>query len=210
MMRNGRWWPLVLATVVAACVVVVVVLTREGGDGQSGPSRTIPSSSAVTSSSSSSTATSTSTSMAQTTTTARPVTTTTSAGSVPGTITVVSAAAGGGSGEISMAWDAVPNASGYRVSRSTAAQGSFSVSAEVNVLTGKAFAASGVTNLYTDQQTFFPLVFATPAPTTPSKHFHYVELVATRTYLRVAAYNDAGEGPASLVVCGSPSGAQSC
>jgi hypothetical protein len=135
-------------------------------------------------------------------------------GLVPGQVTVLRAGPAGGSGEIEVVWDAVSGASGYRISRATTPGGPFSVAADVNVTTGKTTAASGVTNVFSDQQTFFPPASATPVPTTSSKQFHYVEVVSTpgnpSRYYRVTAYNAAGDGRPSATVCGAPVGFSAC
>ena len=111
---------------------------------------------------------------------------------VPG----VQAGPAGGSGEIEVTWSVVPGATGYRVSRATAVGGPFSVSADLNVVTGASTKDNTVVNLYAD-----------------GARIVYVEVPATadpHRYYRVAAYNDAGEGPPSAVACGAPVGYAAC
>jgi hypothetical protein len=104
----------------------------------------------------------------------------------------------GGSGEITVSWDGVPGATGYRVSRGTTPAGPFSIAADVNLVTGKITKASGVLWVYAE------------AP----RYFQYDELIAApgdhHRYYYVTAYNAYGDGPASVVVCGAPPGATPC
>jgi hypothetical protein len=126
-------------------------------------------------------------------------------------VTVITAGKAGGSGEIAVNWDAVSAATGYRVDRSTTPSGPFSVGADLNVVTGKTIVAKGVTNVWSDTQNFYPFARVSGAP--PSRHFHYVEvdLAGThRGYFRVVAYNAAGAGTPSVVVCGAPIGYPQC
>ena len=139
--------------------------------------------------------------VATTTTSSRLPTTATSAqGSVPARVTDVRTAAAGGSGEIELVWGGVADAAGYRVYRALAPGGPFSKTADYDVATGTSTKASGVTNVYY----------------TSEFGFVYVELVSDsqttgpKRYYRVTAYNAAGEGAASEVVCGAPTAYPSC
>jgi hypothetical protein len=140
-------------------------------------------------------------------------TTTTSPASerVPGSVAVLTAGAGGGSGEVQLDWDGISGANGYRVYRAAATGGPFSVSADVNLTTGRTTVESGVTNIWSDTQNFYPL--SSTAGAERSLHFHYVEILSGSVYaryFRVIAYNSGGDGPASVVVCGAPSGNPQC
>ena len=138
-------------------------------------------------------------------------------GSLPGEVNVIDAGHSGGSGEIQLNWDAVPGATGYRIVRATTALGPFSFAADVNVVTGATSLAAPVnittgtstvvariTNIYSDHRGFYPPGSATSGDGLPSMHFHYVEEAFPRHYFRVTAYNANGQGPASIVVCGTP------
>jgi len=131
-------------------------------------------------------------------------------GLVPGQVAVVDVVPPGGSGEIEIHWDAVASASGYRVERAASPDGPFSVSADVNVTTGEIVVASGVTNVFSDQQSYFPSSSSASVVGPPPSELHYVELADGRRYLRVTAYNDEGAGPPSIVVCAAPFGSPSC
>ncbi len=119
---------------------------------------------------------------------------------VPGPVTGVSAGAGGGSGEILVNWDAVADATGYRVYRSSSAEGPFVASASIAAATGVTSVEFG--GSYENIQVWQPTSFS----------FQYVESVDNaRAYFRVAAFNTAGSGPRSGVVCGSPAtGTEGC
>jgi hypothetical protein len=109
-------------------------------------------------------------------------------------------------------WDAVANATGYRVQRADAAGGPFTVNADLNITTGKATAGSDVVNLLSEKYSYKPANAGIAAPDT-SPWFEYVETVttgATRRYFRVAAYNANGDAPPSAVVCGVPTGRPAC
>jgi hypothetical protein len=135
---------------------------------------------------------------------------------LPGPVTVISAGHGGGSGEIQLNWNAVAGANGYQVSRATSVGGPFSVTADINVTTGKTTTnglpidtPGSVINIHSFRQGYFPLSTATPVPTPPSRYFQYTDiatLTGPSSYYTVTAYNAAGAGPASVVVCGSPVG----
>lgn len=113
---------------------------------------------------------------------------------VPPQVTIVSASPGGGSGEILVDWGAVDGATGYRVYRSASPDGPFSRAASVTVSTGSTTVELGIP--YENIQIWQP----------SATSFEYVESVdGSRAYFRVAAFNSAGAGEKSAVVCGAPS-----
>lgn len=119
--------------------------------------------------------------------------------SVPGQVTVVDAGPSGGSGEIGVSWDAIGEATGYRVYRSAAPDGPFEASASVDV-------ASGATTIEWDGPYEYVQIWL-PTPQT----VEYVEAsIGDVGYFRVAAFSAAGEGPPSVVVCGRPIGYPDC
>ena len=112
---------------------------------------------------------------------------------VPGQVTVVTAGPGGGSGETLVNWNAVPDAIGYRVYRSSTPSGPFVAAASVTAATGATIIEFGGSYEYI--QIWKP----------SSTAYEYVEAVDNaRAYFRVAAFNAGGTGPLSGVVCGSP------
>lgn len=116
-------------------------------------------------------------------------------GAVPGQVTTVSAGPGGGSGEIVVNWNTVPDATGYRVYRSTSADGPFVPAASVMV-------ATGATTIEFDGSYEYIQIWP------PSSNaYEYVEAsIGSPGYFRVAAFNAAGTGPRSAVVCASAQG----
>jgi hypothetical protein len=119
------------------------------------------------------------------------------AGTVPGTVTTVEAGSSARSGEVEVDWQAVEGATGYRVYRSSSSGGPFTVSGDIDVTTGHTTMGAGVTNLF--------------SPSTG--HFQYIEVISdgsNQRFFQVAAYNAAGEGARSAVVCGAPSGRPQC
>jgi hypothetical protein len=126
------------------------------------------------------------------------------AATVPGQVVIGYAGRAAGSGEISVEWDALFNATGYRVSRSLAPGGPFVVSGDINLTTGQTFRGPGVTNLWS--------YAASPSPG-EIRHFQYVEVITTpnvRRYYKVTAYSSAGSGPPSATSCGTPPGYPDC
>ena len=116
-------------------------------------------------------------------------------GSVPGRVTTVSGHKGGGSGEKVVDWNTVADATGYRVYRLAAADGPFVATASVIVATGATTIEYG--GWYEYIQIWAP----------SSGSYEYVEVTeGSPTYYRVAAFNTAGTGPRSAVVCASPPG----
>ena len=125
-------------------------------------------------------------------------------GVAPGPVTVERVGPGGGSGEIVVHWLAAPGATGYRVLRAENTCGPFAVVADFDVTTGKVTASPDVVNVWTAEHSYIPLwePFAGPDR---SPWFEYVEISRTgERCFKVVAYNQAGEGPASVVACGSP------
>lgn len=131
---------------------------------------------------------------------------TTAVGQVPRPVTVVTASPGGGAGEVTVDWNAVDGATGYRVDRASSATSTFETVAEFDITTGHATVAAGVVNLWSTGYTYVP---ATPDGSLPdrSASFQYVEYPVSdvRCY-RVFAVNVAGRSPASAVVCSGPIG----
>lgn len=106
-------------------------------------------------------------------------------------VTGVTARGGGGSGEIAVRWPAVDGATGYRVHRADTPDGPFTVTGDIDLMTGQTTLAPDATNLWSSS---------------PGQ-LEYVEVVtngASARYFRVGAYNAAGEGPLSDVECGAP------
>ena len=113
--------------------------------------------------------------------------------SVPGAVSGVSAEPGGGSGEILVHWNATADATGYRVYRAPTADGSFARAAGYTVATGATKIYYG--GSYESIQIWMP----------SGSSFEYVESVDGQpACFRVAAYNAAGSGPRSAVVCSNP------
>lgn len=113
-------------------------------------------------------------------------------GAVPGQVTTVSANTGGGSGEITVNWNTVPDATGYRVYRSSSAAGPFVASASVIVATGATNIEFGGSYEYI--QIWPP----------SSNSYQYLEAaIGSPAYFRVAAFSASGTGQRSAVVCGT-------
>jgi len=96
---------------------------------------------------------------------------------VPGAATIIRVGPGGGSGEVQLTWEAVPNATGYRVLRSDAADGQFEVAAEFDITTGTATAAVDVVNVFSEQHSYVPPRGTLEAPDQSSR-FSYVDVGA--------------------------------
>ena len=189
----------------AALLAIVAATAACGGDDGGG----IAASTTTTAPASTSTTTSGPTSTSTATTAS---TTSTTRSAVPNAVAVVSAGPSAGSGEIGLRWNAVANASGYRVMRADAASGPFTVSADFDVTTGKTNAGADVTNVWSEQFSYKPVRSALARPDT-SPRFEYVEIVSggvSRRYFRVVAYNAGGDAPASVVVCGAPINQPAC
>ncbi len=135
--------------------------------------------------------------------TARATTTTRPAGSVPGAVVVV-AHSGGGYGEVQLDWNAVANATGYRVLCTDAGGGRARVVADFNITTGRTTAAPEVVNLWSSEHTYIPGGGRLTKADTSSS-FQYVDVgEAGPRYYRVLAWNLAGDGPPSAVTWSSP------
>lgn len=99
-----------------------------------------------------------------------------------------------------MTWSGVAQATGYRVSRATSADGPYTTTADLDVATGTGTKAAGVVNLFVASD----------------GSFVYVEVVSDaatngpRRYYRVTAYNPAGSAAPSAVVCGTPPPSATC
>ena len=149
--------------------------------------------------------------IANTTTTSLSAATTTKPG-VPKAVDVISAGPSAGSGEVTLRWNAVANATGYRVLRATTSSGPFAVNADFDITTGKTTAGADVINIWSDQYSYKPTRSAFALPDS-SPRFEYIETLSggiLRRYFRVVAYNANGEAPASVVVCGDPVNHPAC
>jgi hypothetical protein len=209
------WWVLAIAAVAATCLVVAAVVVvaddDEGASDVPGSSTTAVTSpttaTAVTTTTGPATSASTAapTTITPTSSTSAPASSTTTAdqGPVPAIVDVVNAGSGGGSGEVVLDWGAVPGATTYQVLRSDDEDGPFEIVAEIDVVTGTASAADDVVNVWSPQHSYVPSGGALATADT-SATFQYVEIAAGRHCFRVVASNTAGDGPASLVTCGSP------
>jgi hypothetical protein len=90
------------------------------------------------------------------------------------------------------------------VLRSEAACGPFEVVADFNVTTGSVTADDDVVNIWSAEHSYVPLWNPFTGPDR-SPWFEYVEISRTgERCFKVLAYNQAGDGPASVVACGSP------
>lgn len=180
------------------CIVAIAVALwwSDGGPAED-PSVTTTTTEAPSSSTTSTTVTTTgsSTSTSTTTTTLAPV---------PPAVVVVEASAGAGSGEVTLDWDAVPGATGYRIRRAGTVAGPFVEVADVDVTTGATTAEDEVVNLWSAAHSYIPSDGPLEAPD-PSPSFQYVEgsAAAPRCY-QVVAYNLSGSAAPSTAVCGSP------
>ena len=180
------------ARVLLPLLLLVGVAGACGDDGD--PPATTTSS--VESTTSSTAATSSST-LDSTTTTAAPTRSTesTAGATGPQPVSELDAGSAGGSGEIRLDWSGVAEATGYRVYRADAPDGPFQLAADLDVASGDATRADGVTNVWSPAR----------------DEYQYIEYgEATRRYFRVVAYNSAGESAPSPTVCGSPTGQPDC
>ena len=91
-----------------------------------------------------------------------------------------------------MSWDATSGVTGYRVYRAATADGPFERAAGYTV-------ATGATTIYYGGSYEYIQIWASSDST-----FQYVEASAGPGCFRVAAFNDAGTGPKSGVVCSDP------
>lgn len=120
-------------------------------------------------------------------------TTTTPQPAVPAAVSNLTAGPGGGSGEIVVQWTGTPDATGYRVYRSSPPGHSMTHAASYSVATGSTTVEFGGTYEF--------IQIWSPSPNT----FEYVEAVDGQPgYFVVAAFNSAGEGPLQGTVCAVP------
>jgi hypothetical protein len=126
---------------------------------------------------------------------------------VPGVVTIVGVGPGGGSGEVQLTWEALANATGYRVLRSDTTDGEFEATAELDVTTGAATASADVVNVFSDQHSYIPPRGTFEGPD-QSPQFSSVDVGSRQRCFRVIAFNAAGDGPASDVACGAPPGVE--
>ena len=122
-------------------------------------------------------------------------------GTLPGPVTVVRAHHGGGSGELGVSWNGVAGASGYRLSRANTPTGSFSIVADINVTTGKVTKAPDVLDVVSFVERGTLRLEYTELVTSPGTQPHY---------FHVTPYNAAGDGPPSVLVCGTAIGNPDC
>ncbi len=114
---------------------------------------------------------------------------------VPAAVSGLSAGPGGGSGEIVVHWTGTPDATGYRVYRTSAPGGSMTRSASYSIATGATTVEYGGTYEFIGIWSYSP------------NSFEYVEVVNGQPgYFVVAAFNSAGEGPRRGPVCAVPLG----
>ncbi len=214
-MTNRQWWIVTLGVLAVVALAAGAAAIWSGDDARHAASRPTAT---TTSTTVAATTTSTTSTTAAPTTTAPMVTSTVPPSTAKPSVPIPGPVAGvttsqGGSGEIKLDWDSVSTATGYRVLRSDQATGPFSVAADVNVTTGLASAVPGVVNLWSDRATYIPAGTRVLLAAGTKQHFQYVEVVSggvQQRYFGVVAYNAAGAGPASSVVCGSPTGFPSC
>jgi hypothetical protein len=110
-------------------------------------------------------------------------------------VTTVSGHTRGGSGEKVVHWNTVADATGYRVYRSASPDGPFVATASVIVATNKTTIEYGG---------WYELIQIWPPS---SDSYEYVDVTeGSPNYYRVAAFNAAGTGTRSAVVCASPPG----
>ncbi|MFI7680935.1 hypothetical protein [Actinophytocola sp. NPDC049390] len=155
------------------------------------------------------TTTTTTTAPSTTTTTTVPRTTTppkttTAISPVPGAVTA-NAHAGAGSGEVQVDWQAVRRATGYRILRTHADGRNPRIVADLDITTGRTSAASEVVNIYSAGHTYRPDSGLLSGPDISSS-FTYIDYAAGRRCYRLLAYNLAGAGPMSAVVCAASLG----
>lgn len=112
---------------------------------------------------------------------------------VPAAVSNLTAGSGGGSGEIVLHWRGTPDATGYRVYRTSAPGDSMTRSASYVIATGSTTVQYG--GSYEFIQIWSP----------SSNAFEYVESVDGQPgYFVVAAFNSAGEDPLQGTVCAVP------
>jgi len=196
MTTRNRW--IAGGVAVAVVLALVIWLAAAGGDDDGASEGTTTTSSSTTSDTTSSSTTT------ESTTTTEATTTTTAAVPGPGPVTDIKAYPGAGSGEIELAWGTIPGATGYRVLRADAPDGTFTMAAEIDITTGEATdVAEDVTNVWSDQYSYLHPYGPFPGADT-SAQIRYVEYsFAPQRCFRVVALGPQ-PGPESATVCGSP------
>ena len=181
-MRQRAWtWVLAALVVVVAAVAVVVASTDDDGNG-----------SAITT---------TSSAPSTTTTSGATSTTTTAPGPALPAVATPRVEGGGGSGEIAVSWEAVAEATGYRILRSDDRAGPFTEVADVDVTTGVTVAGDEAVNIWSAAHSYLPSEGPLSAPDL-SPRFEYVEVAdARQRCFRIVAYRGAEDAPASPVAC---------
>jgi hypothetical protein len=105
---------------------------------------------------------------------------------------------------VAVSWNAVSDATGYRIYRADSPDGEFVRVARINVVTGSTSATPGVVNIWSVQHSYVPSGGALSSPDT-SATFEYVEVTgAGQRCFKVVAFNDAGRGHSSSISCSSP------
>jgi hypothetical protein len=99
-----------------------------------------------------------------------------------------------------VSWSGVALATGYRVARATSPNGPYSITADLDVASGRSTKDASVKNLFYSGDNGF--VYIEVLTDSPANGLH--------RYYRVTAYNAAGDGPSSAVVCGAPVGISTC
>ena len=122
----------------------------------------------------------------------------------PLAVTVTDAQPGRGPGEVMAFWDTVPDATRYRVMRSSTPAGPFTLVATVDVTTGTATAVPDVRLLRSDVHTYIPPSGRLDRPD-QSSSFQYGEAGGPgQRCFQVIAFNAAGTAPPSPVACSAP------
>lgn len=203
-----------LALAFVALIAIAACSSSGGGSGSIPASTTT---SVTPDTTTTTTPTVTTTTVTTTTVTTTTVTTTTPATTVtlpppatstpsgrPGAVTGVTVTPGGGIGEVVLDFNRARNAVGYRVFRSDRAGGPFVLVAKFNVFTGHVTVVEGVVNLFSAQHQYVPAAGPLLVPD-GSARFELVDLRGSGepTCFGVIAYNTAGDGVGSTVVCGS-------
>jgi hypothetical protein len=208
--NRPRWiWPVTAVIVVVVLLSTAVAWSGDGDDETSTGSGSTTTEPSTTTSTSTTTASTTTTTTAPTTTTVRattttsppPTMTTVPAVPVPGAA-VVTVSRAGGSGEISVRWNAVPGATGYRVLRQVGSR-PFKTVADFDITTGATTAADDISNIWSEGYTYRPVLRPFPGV----DHSPWFEVVDYRfgpqRCFKVIAYNPSGDAPASNTGCAS-------
>lgn len=203
-MRGWPWWVWALAGAFVVGLVVAAIVVWRGDGARTAASATRAAAESSTMTPTPSAAIPATAGTGTTTDTATPTMTATPAGSaaVPGAV-VAAALSSGGSGEVRVEWNAVPEATGYRVLRTGTDGGDARNVADFNITTGGTTAAAEVVNIWSAEHDYLP--DGGPRTTIdPSAWFKYIDVGDGERCYRVVAYNAVGDGPPSPVTCGSP------